>query len=69
LKYGARDTTYQNSSQMSITESFNKQPREKEEGFTITHFKRLLLDFIINNNISFRAVITLSFKKFIKYLN
>jgi len=54
---------------MSITESFNKQPGEKEEGFTITHFKRLLLDFIVNNNISFKVVTTLSFKKFIKYLN
>jgi Zn-dependent M16 (insulinase) family peptidase len=54
---------------MSITESFNKQPGEKEEGFTITYFKRLLLDFIVNNNISFRVVTTPSFKKFIKYLN
>jgi Zn-dependent M16 (insulinase) family peptidase len=54
---------------MSITESFNKQPGEKEEGVTITYFKRLLLDFIVNNNISFRVIITPSFKKFIKYLN
>ena len=54
---------------MSITESFNKQPGEKEEGFIITYFKRLLLDFIVNNNIYFRVVTTLSFKKLIQYLN
>ena len=54
---------------MSITESFNKQPGENEEGFIITYFKRLLLDFIVNNNIYFRVVTTLSFKKLIQYLN
>jgi len=61
--------TWEDSSQMSIIDSFNKQSGEREEGFTIIHFKRLLLDFIVNNNISFRAVTTLSFKKLIKYLN
>ena len=54
---------------MSITNSFNRQSSKREEGFTITYFKRLLLNFIINNNISFRAITTLSFKKLIKYLN
>ena len=49
-------------------DSFNRQP-EKEESFNINHFKRLLLDFIVNNNISFKAITTPSFKKFIKYLN
>jgi hypothetical protein len=53
---------------MSIIDSFNRQ-LEKEESFNINYFKRLLLDFIVNNNISFRAITTLSFKKFIKYLN
>jgi len=47
---------------MSIIDSFNRQ-LEKEESFNINYFKRLLLDFIVNNNISFRAIITSSFKK------
>jgi hypothetical protein len=54
---------------MSIVDSFNRASGEREEGFTIVHFKRLLLDFIVNNNISFRAVTTHSFKKLLKYLN
>jgi hypothetical protein len=48
---------------MFITESFSKATSQTSKGFTIVHFKRLLLDFIINNNISFRAITTLSFKK------
>ena len=54
---------------MSITKSFSKSTSQTEEGFTIVHFKRLLLDFIVNNNISFRAITTLSFKKLLNYLN
>jgi hypothetical protein len=54
---------------MSIISSFNKGSSNIEEAFTITHFKRLLLDFIVNNNISFRAVTTLSFRKLLNYLN
>ena len=56
-------------SQPTINTLFNKQSGLKEESFTINHFKRLLLNFIINNNISFRAITTLSFKKLISYLN
>ena len=41
----------------------------REKSFTIRHFKRLLLNFIISNNISFKAIITLSFKKLLDYLN
>jgi hypothetical protein len=48
---------------MSIIESFNKATSQTSKGFTIIYFKRLLLDFIVNNNISFKAIITLSFKK------
>jgi hypothetical protein len=48
---------------MSITELFSKATSQTSEGFTIVHFKRLLLDFIVNNNISFRAITTPSFKK------
>jgi hypothetical protein len=48
---------------MSITESFSKATSQTSESFTIVHFKRLLLDFIVNNNISFRAITTPSFKK------
>ena len=54
---------------MSLPNSFNKSTGKREEGFTIVHFKRLLLDFIVNNNISFRAVTTLSFRKLLTYLN
>ena len=54
---------------MSITESFSKATSQTSESFTIVHFKRLLLDFIVNNNISFRAIITPSFKKLLQYLN
>ena len=54
---------------MSITESFNKLASQSNKGFTITHFKSLLLDFIVNNNISFRAIITPSFKRLLNYLN
>ena len=54
---------------MSITESFSKATNQTSKGFTIVHFKRLLLDFIVNNNISFRAITTLSFKKLLQYLN
>ena len=48
---------------MSITESFSKATSQTNKGFTIVHFKRLLLDFIVNNNISFRVNIIPSFKK------
>ena len=48
---------------------YNKHINKKGEPFTTEHFKRLLLNFIISNNISFRAIITLSFKKLLNYLN
>ena len=54
---------------MSITESFSKVTSQTSKGFTIVHFNRLLLDFIVNNNISFRAVTTPSFRKLLNYLN
>ena len=63
------DLIHKDSSQISITDSFNKSTSNKDENFTIVHFKRLLLDFTINNNISFRVVITLSFKKLLTFLN
>jgi hypothetical protein len=56
-------------SQTTISSLFNKQSGQREESFTINHFKGLLLNFIINNNISFRAITTPSFKKLISYLN
>ena len=55
---------------MSIISSFNKGSSNTDlESFTITHFKRLLLDFIVNNNISFYIGTTLSFQKLLNYLN
>jgi hypothetical protein len=48
---------------------YNKYINKKGEPFTIEHFKRLLLNFIISNNISFRVITTLSFKKLLDYLN
>jgi hypothetical protein len=53
---------------MSISESFNKSFNKLDEGSNIVHFKRLLLNFIINNNISFKVVTTLSFEKLLNYL-
>ena len=48
---------------------YNKYSNKKGEPFTTDLFKRLLLNFIISNNISFRVIITLSFKKLLNYLN
>jgi hypothetical protein len=56
-------------SQSTINSLFNKKSGLKEESFTTCHLNKLLLNFIINNNISFRAIITLSFIKLISYLN
>jgi hypothetical protein len=54
---------------MTITQAFDQQSGPRGESFTINHFKRLLLNFIISNNISFRAITTPSFKKLLAYLN
>jgi hypothetical protein len=40
-------------SQPTINNIFNKQSGQKGENFIINYFKRLLLSFIINNNILF----------------
>jgi len=56
-------TSKASSSQITIRESFNKSGNKPNNVELIIHFKRLLLNFIINNNISFRAIITLSFAK------
>ncbi|PMD28751.1 hypothetical protein L207DRAFT_521411 [Hyaloscypha variabilis F] len=40
-------------SQPTLPSLFNKHSGQREESFTINHFKRLLLSFIVNNNISF----------------
>ena len=48
---------------------FNKYSNKKEKPFTTKFFRRLLLNFIISNNISFQVIITLSFKKLLNYLN
>ena len=56
-------------SQSTITSLFNRQLGQRDKSFTISYFKRLLLSFIINNNISFRAITILSFKKLLSYLN
>ena len=48
---------------------FNKHSNKKEESFITEFFRRLLLNFIISNNISFRVIITPSFKKLLNYLN
>jgi inorganic pyrophosphatase/exopolyphosphatase len=60
-------------SQSSIVDSFsqlraNKRPRSLEE-FDNNKFKKLLLNFIISNNLSFRSVTTESFKKLVYFLN
>jgi hypothetical protein len=55
--------------QQIIISVFNKHTGHREKSFTVNYFKRLLLNFIINNNISFRAVTTPSFKQLLEYLN
>lgn len=37
--------------------------------FDLKRFKKLLLNFIISNNISFRAVTSISFKELLLYLS
>ena len=56
-------TSEASSSQIIIRESFNKSGNKLNNVKLIIYFKRLLLNFIINNNISFRAITTLSFAK------
>jgi hypothetical protein len=41
---------------MFITKSFSKATSQTSKGFTIVYFRILLLDFIVNNNISFKAI-------------
>ena len=41
----------------------------EKELFNIKRFKKLLLNFIISNNISFRAVTSKSFKELLLYLS
>jgi hypothetical protein len=53
---------------MSISESFNKSFNKPDERFNIVYFKRLLLNFIVSNNISFKVITTLSFEKLLNYL-
>jgi hypothetical protein len=50
-------------SQITIRESFNKSGNKLNNIKLIIYFKRLLLNFINNNNISFRVITTLSFIK------
>jgi hypothetical protein len=63
-----------NSSQQTIQVAFsNKRARNTSNTpppkFEIIRFKKLLLNFIISNNISFRAITTQSFKMLMLYLN
>jgi hypothetical protein len=60
-------TSEASSSQITIRESFNKSGNKPNDVEPIIHFKRLLLNFIINNNISFRAITTPSFAKLLQY--
>ena len=41
----------------------------KKAPFDEVEYKRLLLNFIVSNNISFRAITTPSFKELTEYLN
>lgn len=63
----------QGSTISTITDIFAKQraskrPKTPEEGFNIVKFKKLLLNFIITNNLSFRSVTSKSFKELLLYL-
>jgi hypothetical protein len=50
---------------MSIIDSFNRASGKRKKDFIIVYFKKLLLDFIVNNNIFFRAVIRLVLKNYL----
>ncbi|CZT10602.1 uncharacterized protein RCO7_14044 [Rhynchosporium graminicola] len=56
---------------IALEESFNREGSTTStiSQFTEENFKRLLLNFIILNNISFRAISSLSFNKLVNYLN
>jgi hypothetical protein len=41
LTFNLNITTLENSSETSIINAFNKKPSEKEESFSVIHFKRL----------------------------
>ena len=47
----------------------NKRKEPEKELFNINKFKNLILNFIISNNISFRAISSISFKELAFYLN
>ncbi|CZT03738.1 uncharacterized protein RAG0_10404 [Rhynchosporium agropyri] len=64
----------QGSKSSTILDAFARQRvskrRETErDQFDINRFKNLLLNFIISNNISFRAISSISFKELAFYLN
>ncbi|KAH7370261.1 hypothetical protein BKA65DRAFT_531945 [Rhexocercosporidium sp. MPI-PUGE-AT-0058] len=46
-----------------------KRPKTPEEVFNKEKFNKLLLNFIISNNISFRSISSISFKELLLYLN
>jgi hypothetical protein len=48
---------------------FSKRPKTPEEKFEEPIFNKLLLDFIIKNNISFKAISSKSFRELLNYLN
>ena len=49
-------------SQPTLPILFNNYITPRQESFNINLFKRLLLNFLVNNNISFRVITTPSFK-------
>jgi hypothetical protein len=67
------DSSDSGASQSTIDKRFaiqrgEKRPRTSGKYFDEKVFKILLLNFIIKNNISFRAVCTKSFKDIMEYL-
>jgi hypothetical protein len=46
----------------------NKRPKSPEEKFNLIKFKKLLLNFIITNNLSFRSITSKSFREVLVYL-
>ncbi|KAH9203644.1 hypothetical protein DL95DRAFT_399152, partial [Leptodontidium sp. 2 PMI_412] len=61
IQTGISQEEITDSSQQSLKQSFSSQQSSvsiRPQAFTITHFKRLLLNFIISNNISFYAITT-----------
>ena len=65
------DSEATSSQTSTIADFFNKQrslKRPKSLEFNIKEFKKLILNFVISNNLSFRTIDSKSFRDILEYL-